>query len=142
MSIADIISDLQALHALMVGVTAAPIARPTKVSTAQLPCVLIRPGAQQISLDSRQTTDRVRSFTGVCLVGTPNQGRGIAETLTATHTLLDAFATRYTQAITDGETAGDGVIVRYQDNGEPDGLIDYQGTLFEGFTFQVDVWEG
>jgi hypothetical protein len=143
MGVAATVTALQALHATIAGVTAAPTARPVERFNASLPCVILRPGALAITNDGRGLAGKQRSYEGVCLVMLPNQGRGIAEGLTKSQTLMDVFAAFYEahiEASTNLSTGG--IVVGYRDAGEPQSLIQYGADEFEGFTFTVDVWEG
>jgi hypothetical protein len=143
MGIASTVAALQAIHATVSGVTSAPTARPVDVALASLPCIIVRPGALTLSRDGRRLAGRVRQYEGVALVTAPNQGRGIAEGLAKTQSLMDAFAATYEAQIESGaDLSTGGVIVGYRDGGEPQSLIGYGASDFEGFTFTVEVWEG
>jgi len=143
MGVATTVAALQALHATIAGITAAPTARPVERFSASLPCVILRPGALQMIPDARAGVEKRRSYEGVCLVVQPNQGRGIAEGLARTQALMDAFSAFYEAHIEGGAALSTGgLVVGYRDAGEPQSLIQYGADELEGFAFTVDVWEG
>lgn len=143
MGITATVATLQTLHATISGVTSAPTARPVEVAPASLPCVIVRPGALALGREGRSLAGRTRSYEGICLVVVPNQGRGISEGLARSHALMDAFGAFYEEQIEGGsDLSTGGVIVGYRDGGEPQSLIGYGASEFEGFTFTVEVWEG
>jgi hypothetical protein len=137
------IAALQALHATISGVRNADVDRPVTVAAASLPRIIVRPGALAMTRDGRSSTEKRRSYEGIALVMTPNQGRGVSEGLTKSHTLMDTFAACY-EAQIEGAAAlsTGGIIVGYRAGGEPQGLLQYGADEFEGFTFTVEVWEG
>lgn len=143
MGITTTIAALQALHKTVSGVTNADVDRPVAVAPASLPRIIVRPGALTMTSDGRSSTEKRRSYEGIALVLLPNQGRGVSEGLTKSHTLMDTFAAFYAAQI-EGSAAlsTGGIVVGYRDGGEPQGLLQYGADEFEGFTFTVEVWEG
>lgn len=145
MTTAATIAALQAVHAAVSGVAAAPTGTssspiPGSVPTTSLPMVLMFPGAIDLSAMARNEIDEARTYSGIVLVAGQAQGTGINDTVNAVWTLIDAFMARYETLIGTPEKLSTGeVVTSWHSDGQQ--AITYRGATWEGFIFRVELWQ-
>jgi len=143
MSVTTVVTALQAVHAAISGIKKAPVAWPAQLNTAQLPIVLVRPGAatwNMHAVDGLKRRERV--YEAYCFVAPVAQDKaGPENPITLCNTLLELFGLAYLDDVTLGG------VVEYMpalaDTGVLSGgdELTWGGAAYWGFVYRVTVVE-
>lgn len=138
MSIASVITALQAKHVGLSGVKTAPTAVPSSLNTAQLPIVIVLPGPAAWSNQAIGLTRNDRTYNVRVYVAPIAQGQGIDQGYQATIALMQTLGAAYVDW-PNWHGSNFEQMTAIADDGHQ--VLSYAGIDYHGATFRLNITE-
>lgn len=137
MSVATVIAALQGRHALLSGVTSAPVALPSGLNSAALPLAITLPGSCTWERNRLGGLTQNREYAVRVYVALVAQGAGIDEGFSKTTALIETFGDSYASS----RAAGTGYQIQLPITDSGHVLLAWGQEQCHGFEYRFHVKE-